>query len=119
MSSWGVCGVRPGDKISTREHSSSINVFSTEIPTTSSGSATIVPESSRIMSEKNVPTPSRLPTNYIPHPKEMIGLKCKRLLDIARLEYLRANGYTTKLVYYVDRSVSLENALLLAIPKSP
>ena len=112
MSSWGVCGVRPGDKINTREQSASVDASS---PESSPGIATIVSKSNATSSNSAV-FPSRIPTTYIAHPKETIGLKCKRLLDIARLEYLRAHGFTSKLVYYVDKSVSLENVLLLAIP---
>lgn len=50
----------------------------------------------------------------MPHPNEGVGLKCKRLLDMARVEYLRENGLRAELLYYVERDVSLENVLLLA-----
>ena len=53
---------------------------------------------------------------YVPHIKEPIGLKCKRLLDLARIYSLRRCGFHCKLVYYVDRTVSLENVLLIAVP---
>lgn len=52
---------------------------------------------------------------YVPHPKEGVGLQCKRLLDLARVHYLRRNGLEAELVHFVDRdTVSLENVLLLA-----
>ena len=51
---------------------------------------------------------------YVPHPKEGIGLKCKRLLDLARVHYLEQNGLKAQLLYYVDKRTSLENVLLLA-----
>ncbi len=54
---------------------------------------------------------------YLPHPKEGVGLKCKRLIDLARLHYLRENGLEGRMVYYVDRETSLENVLLLATPR--
>lgn len=53
---------------------------------------------------------------YVPHPNEGVGLECKRLLDLARIHYLRQNGMRTELVNYVDRDTSLENVLLLAWP---
>ncbi len=52
----------------------------------------------------------------MPHPNEGAGLKCKRLLDLARVHYLRQNGFKAELVFYVDRNTSLENVLLLAWP---
>eukprot|EP00731_Ephydatia_muelleri_P017746 Em0010g844a len=56
-------------------------------------------------------------THYVPHPKEEIGLKCKRLIDIARVWELRQAGLDARLVYYVDKTVSLENVLLVATIK--
>ena len=56
-------------------------------------------------------------THYIPHPKEEIGLKCKRLIDMARVWELRQSGLDARLVYYVDKTVSLENVLLVATVK--
>ena len=53
---------------------------------------------------------------YVPHIKEPIGLKCKRLLDLARIYSLRRCGFHCKLVHYVDRTVSLENVLLIVLP---
>ena len=41
----------------------------------------------------------------------------KRLLDMGRVAFLRANGFNAKLVYYTrarSEDGSLENALLLA-----
>lgn len=54
---------------------------------------------------------------YVPHPKETIGLKCKRILDYARIRYLRQHGYDARLIYYTDKSISLENVLLVAVPR--
>ncbi len=56
-------------------------------------------------------------TGYIAHPKESIGLQCKRLIDTARLMYLSEHGFNARLVYFVDRATSLENVLLIATPK--
>ncbi|XP_037954026.1 tRNA:m(4)X modification enzyme TRM13-like [Teleopsis dalmanni] len=46
--------------------------------------------------------------------REEIGFMCKRVLDHARLEYLRKNGYEASLNYYVPKDVTLENVCLLA-----
>ena len=49
-----------------------------------------------------------------------VGRACKRLLDIGRLKYLRANGYPeARLQQYTDRAVTLENVLLIATPAPP
>ena len=53
-------------------------------------------------------------SNYIPHPREHIGLLCKHLIDSGRVWYLRQHGLAARLVYFIDRSVSLENVLLIA-----
>lgn len=45
---------------------------------------------------------------------EHIGRQSKRLLDVGRLSYLNKHDLDTCLVYYVDRSVSLENVALIA-----
>ncbi|XP_061402159.1 tRNA:m(4)X modification enzyme TRM13 homolog [Musca vetustissima] len=46
--------------------------------------------------------------------RETIGFMCKRILDYARLEYLRQNAYDADLYYYVEKDVTLENVVLLA-----
>ena len=54
---------------------------------------------------------------YVPHGNEGVGLKCKRLIDLARVHYLQKNGMKPRLLYYVERTTSLENVLLIALPK--
>ncbi len=51
---------------------------------------------------------------YVPHPNEGVGLKCKRLIDLARVHYLEQNGLKPRLLHYVNKKTSLENVLLLA-----
>lgn len=46
--------------------------------------------------------------------REEIGLKCKRLMDQGRVEYLTSLGFKSELVYYVQTSITLENVCLLA-----
>lgn len=51
----------------------------------------------------------------MPHPNEGVGLKCKRLIDLARVHYLQENGLrAAHLVHYVPKDTSLENVLLVA-----
>ena len=61
-------------------------------------------------------SPAHHPPSYHPHHREGVGLVCKRLLDLARLHYLRERGVEGTLVYFVSRATSLENVLLIATP---
>lgn len=45
-----------------------------------------------------------------------LGFKCKWIIDIGRLMWLRKLGLEAKLVRYVQPSISPENHLLLAKP---
>ncbi|GFY73563.1 tRNA:m(4)X modification enzyme TRM13 [Trichonephila inaurata madagascariensis] len=45
--------------------------------------------------------------------REIIGMKCKRLIDAGRIFFLTEAGYDAKLITYIDKSVSLENVALL------
>ena len=53
-------------------------------------------------------------SGYVPHPKESIGLQCKRLIDAGRVWYLRQCGYEAEQCHYVDKNISLENNLIIA-----
>lgn len=44
-----------------------------------------------------------------------VGRKCKRLIDHARMEFLRANGYQCSLKSYVSADITLENICLVAL----
>lgn len=46
--------------------------------------------------------------------KEEIGIKCKHILDYARVQYLEKRGYKCSLKYYVNRTITLENVCLIA-----
>ncbi|KAL7016053.1 hypothetical protein ACKWTF_016787 [Chironomus riparius] len=41
--------------------------------------------------------------------RELVGWKCKRLLDFARVEFMRKLDYDTNLCYYVEKEQTLEN----------
>lgn len=43
-----------------------------------------------------------------------LGWKCKRILDYARVEYLRGEGYEANLSYYIDKSQTPENVCIIA-----
>lgn len=50
--------------------------------------------------------------------REEIGWKCKRLLDHARLQYMIDNGYDTKMSFYAEKSITLENVCIIGKLKS-
>ncbi|KAK9764933.1 tRNA:m4X modification enzyme [Basidiobolus ranarum] len=49
--------------------------------------------------------------------REKIGRQCKRIFDMGRVTYLQKHGFDARLVYYVDKDISLENLALVAVPK--
>ena len=49
--------------------------------------------------------------------KTEIGLKCKRIIDLGRCNYLKNCGYEAELLFYVKSDVTLENVALLAKPR--
>ena len=57
-------------------------------------------------------------SNYTVSEREEIGRQCKRLIDAGRLWYLESHDLSARLAFYVDSSVSLENAVLLATPRT-
>ena len=122
MSSWAVCGVRPSSE--PREGSSAEEGFEESADLGMQHDACVLdgaaskPES--VQKTTHDLHSGRKPTKphlYIPHPKESIGIKCKRLIDFARVSYLRNHGFDVKLVNYVDRRTSLENVLLVVTKK--
>lgn len=57
-------------------------------------------------------------SNYSLLEREEIGRQCKRLIDAGRLWYLESRDFCARLALYVNSTVSLENVVLLATPKS-
>ena len=51
------------------------------------------------------------------HFREDIGYKCKRLIDMGRVCWLRDNGMRTEMLTYVPESVTIENVVIVATPK--
>lgn len=49
--------------------------------------------------------------------RKAVGMKCKRLIDFARICYLEKNGYECFLNRYVGSDVTLENVCLVALLK--
>lgn len=49
--------------------------------------------------------------------RDEIGIQCKRLIDMGRLDYLQKLGYQVELVSYIDKSISLENVALIGFYK--
>uniref|UniRef100_A0A182J888 tRNA:m(4)X modification enzyme TRM13 n=1 Tax=Anopheles atroparvus TaxID=41427 RepID=A0A182J888_ANOAO len=50
--------------------------------------------------------------------REEIGRKCKRILDVARIEFMKENGYDAHLNHYVKDFITLENVSLVCVEKS-
>ena len=109
MSSWAVCGVRPPPK------STGGDVVE-DAPKSSAEDDKLTMLKKKDELSTGVKNTGHVRWGYVPHPNEEIGLKCKRLIDLARLEFLKEKGLNARLVYYVDRSTSLENVLLIAVP---
>ncbi|KAI6645765.1 tRNA:m(4)X modification enzyme TRM13-like [Oopsacas minuta] len=61
--------------------------------------------------------PSLLSLRDLPAPyKEDIGYKCKRLIDMGRVWWLRENGMNTDILAYVPQNVTVENIVIIATP---
>ncbi|XP_058444397.1 tRNA:m(4)X modification enzyme TRM13 homolog [Malaya genurostris] len=45
--------------------------------------------------------------------REDIGRKCKRVLDLGRLDYLEQNGFSAQLKFYAKSEITLENVCLI------
>lgn len=102
MTSWGVCGCRPPGTVSEEKEEGEFRMEGEKEYTTSLHD---VPGSKEGKKKR---------WGYVPHPNESLGLKCKRLIDLARVHYLEQNGLKPRLLHYVDKKTSLENVLLLA-----
>ena len=46
--------------------------------------------------------------------KEEVGYKCKRLIDMGRVSWLRDNGMKTEMLAYVPQDVTVENVVIVA-----
>ena len=118
MTSWAVCGVRP-EKLALRtDHmissetvsdKQSIDRLQTKNSDSDRNDLNGAVESNSVVSAE-----PHSKCGYIAHSNESIGLKCKRLIDLARIYYLRSHGFKVRVVYYVDKRTSLENVLLIA-----
>lgn len=98
MTSWAVCGVRSDNSVGGRRPPPPVG--GSDVPPPSVGGTQPPHHSSKV--------------GYVPHPNEAVGLKCKRLIDVARVHFLKGQGFKCRLVYYVDKQTSLENVLLIA-----
>lgn len=69
-------------------------------------------EFSWAVSGSSATNPTEVTVEGIKSPE--IGLKCKRLLDFARAQYLEKHGYNVHLYYYVQKDITAENVLIVA-----
>ena len=122
MSSWAVCGVRPGcmpreGRCVEQRTKELVDLKMNGASVSMSESCQNTTQVETMTHDQTSGTPLPRPYSYIPHPKESVGIKCKRLIDFARVCYLRDCGFDVKLVNYVDRVTSLENVLLVVRSK--
>ena len=111
MTSWGVCGVHPTQQEGKTDHET---IADQQNPHGKPLTNETIPKStSPSECSPHSDPPGYHDNGYRPHPKEAIGLQCKRLLDFCRMRQLRQSGYQVQLVYYTQKDVSLENVLLL------
>ena len=110
MSSWAVCGCLPRQKEQDAHHDT--------LSSDDDEEETVESLQSNYPSSKDKPFPSSTGRGYSPHPREAVGLLCKRLIDEGRVWYLCQLGLQAELVAYVPRSVSLENMLIVATVNS-
>lgn len=103
MSSWAVCGCRPRQQEQDDHHDTLSSDEEDQLGTPPSNDP----------SNKDS-SPSIAGQGYSPHPREAVGLLCKRLIDEGRVWFLRQLGLQAELVAYVERGVSLENMLITA-----
>ncbi|KAL1919711.1 uncharacterized protein VTP21DRAFT_1642 [Calcarisporiella thermophila] len=125
MSSWGICGQRPTvdehteketdkkeeeeeeEKLTKREMAGGVDEGNGK-DVDHVGS---IDEDSQGNNEKHF---SGLPFEE----REQLGLSCKRILDVGRLQFLQTLGFNVELVRYVDPSISLENVAIMAVPSA-
>eukprot|EP00927_Polykrikos_kofoidii_P015474 TRINITY_DN16883_c0_g1_i1.p1 TRINITY_DN16883_c0_g1~~TRINITY_DN16883_c0_g1_i1.p1 ORF type:complete len:578 (-),score=72.01 TRINITY_DN16883_c0_g1_i1:14-1747(-) len=66
--------------------------------------------------ENGIPRPFKSVGSQAAAARAELGHLCKRLIDEGRLAWMRDSGWNCRLVRFVDRQTSPENALLLAWP---
>uniref|UniRef100_A0A3Q2EBF0 tRNA:m(4)X modification enzyme TRM13 n=2 Tax=Cyprinodon variegatus TaxID=28743 RepID=A0A3Q2EBF0_CYPVA len=98
MSSWATCGIRPANQ----------NCPSDD-PTNQRG------EEEEHEAAEEEQTASGF---WTAAEREQLGRLCKVLIDSGRRDFLRTQGFSSKLTRYVDLAVTLENVLLTAVPSS-
>lgn len=110
MSSWAVCGCHPRQQEEDGQHATLSSDEEDQMGAT---------QSVKSSSSGHPPPPPATGQGYSPHPREAVGLLCKRLIDEGRVWFLRQLGLWAELVAYVDRSVSLENMLITSRAERP
>ena len=48
--------------------------------------------------------------------KEEVGYRCKQLIDMGRVLWLRDNGMRAEMLAYVPQDVTVENVVIVATP---
>lgn len=112
MSTWAVCGTREGKTAAEQEENAKTE--SVGQPNTEQQEPD---EEQHTLSGINAADQQQDGEHWsgltFPQRKEL-GVRCKRILDHGRVQYLRKLGFVADLVYYVGKDKSLENLALVA-----
>eukprot|EP00039_Didymoeca_costata_P006847 m.93947 g.93947 ORF g.93947 m.93947 type:complete len:480 (-) comp13422_c0_seq1:178-1617(-) len=99
MSSWAVCGTRSSKEHESDEHDQQSCSQSAQI----------------LDSKDEQETSSHVKKSWLSQKEmELIGFRCKRLIDMGRLIYLRQHGFEAWMQFYVPKSISPENVVIVA-----
>jgi tRNA:m4X modification enzyme len=88
------------------------NTSTTTTGTSSGDEHTVVRKTSKGLHIVSATEASRTPAQMV-----AIGRKAKRLIDYARVQYLRSLGLYAEMVYFCDATVTPENCLIIASQK--
>lgn len=119
LSSWATCGIRLKKRRKGIAGQTDNNrVYNTVTDNDSCDSDGNEPNISEEDQGKSESDDEDRWSHYTVSEREEIGRHCKRLIDAGRLWYLESHDFNARLAFYVDSTVSLENAVLLATPKT-
>eukprot|EP00667_Euglena_gracilis_P011219 EG_transcript_11444 len=121
LTSWACCGWRQAPeqeakerKVSEAEATSKGTEIALPSVTAPGSSEDFTKVDSEPVTASSDPAPKGLPWDgWSVEERRQFGLRCKRVLDHGRVQYLQRAGYHCRLVYFVAPECSLENTLLL------
>ncbi|XP_015763355.1 PREDICTED: tRNA:m(4)X modification enzyme TRM13 homolog [Acropora digitifera] len=129
LSSWATCGMRLKKHLrenvgmtvdqTVKDSDAGFDSYNDENHDTKAISEEVIPQDFKeSQGKKEESQEDDRWSNYSLLEREEIGRQCKRLIDAGRLWYLESRDFCARLALYVNSTVSLENVVLLATPKS-